>query len=532
MIVAFGWAMVTLSPQYCFGFSTRPVWGNRRAVVRGTVLKEKTHDEEFFTQQLPKLAISTLASFAILFSSTPDLSTIQQKYHAHSEYRRLGIESVWAADVEIDTEAASEAVVATTATATATATTDAVVPTNDNANDDIVREISSSSESVLEEAWKLVNKYYLDPTYNGQDWKAVKKQYEQSLAKGGDEMALVTQMVGSLGDKYSRVLDRAAYERIQKFDLIGVGATFMPDANKRIIVGAPPVKNSSAEKVHLQVGDVITAVNGLSTEGRTAFDIIDQIIEPNAPTVEMTVFHPADETTRKVTMTRDFVQVKDPISYRVSERRADGTVVGYIRIREFNSLVRPKLLEALKTLERDEHCNAYVLDIRSNPGGAFQSAVELSSFWLPPHSLATNVKDSQHTSIPFYTSDATDMQLIDSSHPLVVWLDKSSASATEVLAGALKDQCRAVTMGSTNSFGKGLIQAVYGLKNGSGLVLTVAKYVTPKGIEIQGTGIPPDIPSSNLPNLFLPPSFGSDTSPVDFTTVNNQLKFCQPPSNL
>jgi len=389
--------------------------------------------------------------------------------------------------------------------------------------------------TVLDEVWTLIDKYYLDKSFNGQDWNNVRNTYESKIVldKDGtyndeDVMKLATTMVKSLGDKYSRILDRDAYSRIQKFDLIGVGATLMPDNEKRIMVGAPPVPGSEAEKGGIKYGDYIVAVNGIGTKGRTAFEIIDQITEdPEADqsTITMTVLTqgendlPGEGYVRDVTMKRQFVEVKNPIEYRLTEKRQDGTNVGYVRIAEFNSLVKPKLEEAINALKK-QGANAYVIDLRGNPGGAFQSAVEIAGLFVNDK-IATTVVDGNQVEMPFKTSK--DKALIEDQIPMVLWLDGGSASASEVLAGALHDTCRSVTMGQ-KSFGKGLIQAVYGLKNGTGLVLTVAKYVTPNGSEIQGVGVIPDI-EAKLPFLLIP-GLSSDTSKVDFQAVSNRLAMC------
>ncbi|KAL3921399.1 MAG: hypothetical protein SGARI_006694 [Bacillariaceae sp.] len=200
------------------------------------------------------------------------------------------------------------------------------------------------------------------------------------------------------------------------------------------------------------------------------------------------------------------MKVKDPVQYKLSETRKDGTRVGYIRISEFNSLVNSKLQVALQELLQKENANALVLDLRANTGGAFQSAVEISGMFL---------RDRVSTYVDLFS--------VDSNIPLVIWLDGMSASASEVLAGSLHDNCRAVTMGDSNSFGKGLIQAVYGLKNGAGLVVTVARYVTPGGTEIQGKGIVPDISGSMPMAPVFVPGLGSDTSKVDFNDIAKRL---------
>jgi carboxyl-terminal processing protease len=139
--------------------------------------------------------------------------------------------------------------------------------------------------------------------------------------------------------------------------------------------------------------------------------------------------------------------------------------------------------------------------------------------------LATDVVDGNGVDLKFRTSK--DRAVVDEKDPVVIWMDGKSASASEVLAGALNDNCRAVVQGET-SFGKGLVQAVYGLKNGYGLVLTVARYLTPNGTDINKVGIVPDVSKEEaLPSApdFVP-LFGSDTSRVDFDDVSNRMAMC------
>lgn len=381
--------------------------------------------------------------------------------------------------------------------------------------------------SIIEEVWNLVNKYYIERSFNGQDWNQIKQKYVSSSRKVDDDMAmkLIKEMVRSLDDKYTRVLDNQQYAAIQKFDLIGVGVTLMPNAAKEIIVGAPPIDGSPAMKSGIVSGDYITAVNGMATTGRTAFDIIDQISEaPDAKTVTFSVRRQGENdlvgegTTFDVTLERQNLQtIKDPIQYKLTEKRKDGTNVGYIRVAQFNALVNGKLKDALQDL-KSQGANAFVLDLRSNTGGAFQSAVEISGLFFEDR-VATYVVDSNNVELPFRTTKGK--MVIDPEAPMVIWMDGMSASASEVLAGSLHDNCRAVTMGD-QSFGKGLIQAVYGLKNGAGLVLTVARYVTPNGSDIQGTGITPDI-QGNMPAPVAVPVFSANTAKVDFDDIKHRL---------
>jgi hypothetical protein len=198
------------------------------------------------------------------------------------------------------------------------------------------------SSSVIDEVWTLVDKYFLERSFNSQDWQAVRtKVTSQGQKVGFDDnksMKIATEMVQSLGDKYTRMLDKEQYAAIQKFDLIGVGVTLMPNAQKEIIVGAPPIAGTASDKAGLKVGDSVTAVNGRPTRGRNAFDIIDQIGEnPNSKTVSFSirrdtgpstldsVGNPDASETFDVTMERQTMEVKDPVQYKISETRSDGT---------------------------------------------------------------------------------------------------------------------------------------------------------------------------------------------------------------
>ena len=198
------------------------------------------------------------------------------------------------------------------------------------------------SSSVIDEVWNLLNKYYIERTFNSQDWNAVRAKVESKGEKvrydDNKSMKIVTEMVQSLGDKYTRILDKDQYTAIQKYDLIGVGVALMPNAQKDIIVGAPPIAGSASDKADLKMGDVVTAVNGIPTRGRNAFDIIDQIGEnPNAKQISFSILrdkrpstidsigNPQSSKTFVVTMERQTMEVKDPVQYKISETRSDGT---------------------------------------------------------------------------------------------------------------------------------------------------------------------------------------------------------------
>mmetsp|Transcript_16392 Transcript_16392/g.33750 ORF Transcript_16392/g.33750 Transcript_16392/m.33750 type:complete len:446 (+) Transcript_16392:7-1344(+) len=365
-----------------------------------------------------------------------------------------------------------------------------------------------------EEAWGLISKYYLDRSFNGQDWNEVKGRINPNYQ--------VSSLVSTLGDKYTRYLTPSQYAAIQKYDLVGVGVLLMPDSDGDISVGAPPVPGSASERAGIKSGDKVLEVNGRGTKGRSAFDIIEELVKEEKDVVEFTVKGGNGEVS-KVPLQRTFTKVSDPVSFTVKETKKDGKI-GYVRISEFNSKLSTSLSTALSNLE-SQGVEKYVLDLRGNGGGSFQSAVDVAGFFVGPDKVATKVVDGDSKVMEFKTPSANPA-ILGKGDDVVVWVDKGSASASEVLATALQSNCRAIVMGE-GSFGKGLIQAVYGLSDGSGLVLTVAKYVTPNGESIQGTGVQPDVREG----LDLLPGISKGVEGVDWVKIKNLEGMCALPSN-
>lgn len=340
-------------------------------------------------------------------------------------------------------------------------------------------EVTYKQDPLVEETWALLKKYYIDRTFNKQDWDTVRiKANRQASKQGGFKAA--SDMANSLGDKYTRLVDADKYTQLSRFDLIGAGVLLAPDDEGRMSVASPPMADSSALKMGLKKGDLVTAINGQSTKGLTSFDIVDLVMADSSPTLRLTTSSP-ENGDKEVILDRKVASLRNPVSFRVLD-----TGTGYIRLDEFNALCPIKLREAIESLEK-KGADRFILDLRGNPGGTFQTAVKIAGLFMDD-SPVTYAADGAGTRTEFRTSG----KAITAKKPLVVWIDKQSASASEVLAGALKDNCRALVAGE-RSFGKALIQGVFGLEDGSGLILTVAKYLTPSGVDINGVGVEPDL---------------------------------------
>ena len=273
-------------------------------------------------------------------------------------------------------------------------------------------------------------------------------------------------------------------------------------------------------------------MNGVPTEGRTSFDLVDQIYEDmDAETVTLTMRRAGaavSSPSRDVVLERVFAGVPKPLGYKMSEVRADGTRVGYVQIRRFYSTELPYFRRALSDLVDDQGANALVLDLRGNTGGVFQGALGSASLFLDDM-VAMYAVDERTLDITPYRTAKGRVSVIPSI-PVVIWVDGKSASSSEIFTAALRDNCRATVMGD-RTYGKGLIQAVVGLEDGGRLVVTVARYLTPDGRPIDGLGIEPDVPGKGI----VPPGFvlgkRTDTSKVDFKEASDRLKSICPASD-
>lgn len=340
----------------------------------------------------------------------------------------------------------------------------------------------AADDPVVEEAWNLVNNFYLDRSFNGLDWPDMRRTFGAQAAKDGSFSA-AREMIKGLGDKYTRLLDRDTYAKLSRFDVVGAGALFSANEDGELAIASPPISGSPAEKAGVQKGDLVLGINGKPSSSMSAFDVIDFLISDPSPTVTLRLQSIATGEERSLELVRQVAQVKDPVSFRKL-----GSHTGYIRIAEFNALAPARTKAALKDLALDS-ADRFILDLRGNPGGTFQTAINIAGA-LMDDTVVTYAVDGFGDRTEFRTPK--EEQPISTTAPIVVLTDRRTASASEVLTGALRDNCRALVVGD-RSFGKGLVQGVFGLQDGSGLVLTVAKYQTPSGLDINGIGIKPNV---------------------------------------
>ncbi|HEY9644675.1 MAG TPA: carboxyl-terminal processing protease CtpA [Coleofasciculaceae cyanobacterium] len=352
----------------------------------------------------------------------------------------------------------------------------------------------SEDQRLLSEVWRIVDRAYVDDTFNHQNWWLVRqKALQQPINNREQAYTAIQKMLASLDDPFTRLLKPDQYRSLQtntSGELTGVGLQITqdnPNSELRVIA---PIEGSPAEKAGIKPRDRILKINGYPTAKLTLDEAAERMRGPSGSKVTLTI---APET--DVKKVQDVLLVRDRISlnpvYADLRTQDDGRNIGYIRLSQFNANASAEVASAIKRLEA-QGADAYVLDLRSNPGGLLQSGIEIARLWLAEGTVVytvnrNGIQDSFAASGQALTDD-----------PLVVLVNQGTASASEILAGALQDNGRAQLIGE-RTFGKGLIQSLFNLSDGSGLAVTIAKYETPNHHDINRQGIVPDLTVSLEP---------------------------------
>jgi carboxyl-terminal processing protease len=334
-----------------------------------------------------------------------------------------------------------------------------------------------SAISLYHEAWQLVRDEYVDPRQNGQDWYRWEHKYDKVLKTQDDAYAAINTMLASLNDPYSRFLDpRRAEDQNMHIDsrLFGVGIQIAEKDNQILVIA--PIEDSPAEKAGVRPLDRIMRINDEPIADMEIDDVVDRIRGPKGTPVTVTFLRDGKEKTFK--LIRDEIVIKSVFGDPVSKD------IGYIRLSSFIS--QDASAEMRKKLMSQNKTKAMILDLRGNNGGLLPNALEISDMFLKGGKIVS-VVDRNGVQKVFEDQPA---QLYD--RPLVLLIDGGSASASEILSGALKDNDRATLIG-TKTFGKGLVQKINYLEDGSEMNLTISKYYTPGGHDIDKKGIAPDI---------------------------------------
>ena len=345
--------------------------------------------------------------------------------------------------------------------------------------------LQNSPKTVLDEVWQIVNRDYVDDSFNQVNWQEVRQALlARDYTSRQQAYAALRRALSQLNDPYTRFLDPEQFEALTNQtagELSGIGLQLSLDEVTQEIVTLDTIPNSPALRAGLQSGDRILEIDGQRTRGMDV-EQAASLIRGEVGTSVILKVERNGEAPFDVTLVRSRIELPT-VSYNI--RQEEQTRIGYIQLDEFNAHAAEQMYRALQDLN-GENVDAFVLDLRGNPGGLLNISVEIARMWIDRGKIVSTVDRRGKNEI----IEATGMAMTD--RPLAVLVDENSASASEILAGALQDNGRATIIGA-QTFGKALVQAVNSLSDGSGLAVTIAHYYTPKGTDINKTGITPDI---------------------------------------
>jgi carboxyl-terminal processing protease len=316
---------------------------------------------------------------------------------------------------------------------------------------------------IFTEAFSLVRKNYVE--------EAKPKDLVYGAIKG---------MLSSL-DPHSGFLNPEAYKEMQAETKGEFGIGIQIGIKDGMLTVIAPIEDTPAYKAGIKAGDKIIKINNEYTKDMGLHDAVSKMRGMPKTSVTITILREGWKETKDFSIIRELIKIKSVKSRLLEDD------IGYIKISQFQEQTAADLSAALEKLSQ-EKMNALILDLRNNPGGLLNSAVNVAGRFLPPDKLVVYIKGRKGERTEYLTEkDGTTYEIL-----MIVLVNEGSASASEIVAGALKDWNRAVILGA-KTFGKGSVQSVIPLSDGSGLRLTTAVYFTPKGTSIQATGIVPDI---------------------------------------
>ena len=333
--------------------------------------------------------------------------------------------------------------------------------------------------------------------------KKINEEYVDEIDQSKSMDAAINGLLQSL-DPYSAYMTPESYEGMQtetsgKFGGLGIEVGMESGVVKVI----SPIDNTPASKAGLKAGDYIVKVNGEQVQGKSLMDAVDLMRGPVGSNIEITVRRQGVKKALTFNITREIIQVQSVKSELIDDN------IGYIRLTAFNENSSNQIKEKIEKFKKNKNLKGYILDLRNNPGGLLSQAIKISDFFLENGEIVSTKSRKVSENRKWFAKKGD----ITNGKTLIVLINYGSASASEIVAGALKDHKRAIILGE-NSYGKGSVQSIIPLKNRGAIRLTIAKYYLPSGKSISEIGVTPDIEIAEGSENF---KFNSET--------DNQLNF-------
>lgn len=313
-------------------------------------------------------------------------------------------------------------------------------------------------------------------------FSAIKKHYVETINDKELIRSALKGMVNSL-DPHSAYLTPEAYKEFQaetKGEFGGIGIQI--GIKDGVLTVIAPIEDTPAFKAGIKSGDKILKIDGQSTKDMNINDAVSKMRGPKGKPVTLTIQRGEWKEPRDIHIIRDIIKIKS-VKFKMIDKE-----IAYIKIVQFQETTAQDLANALKNL-KEKGMQSLILDLRNNPGGLLNIAVNVAEQFLPPKNLVVSIRGRSGEKIDYFTEGSSSLY---TNIPMIVLVNQGSASASEIVAGALQDWGRAPVLG-VQTFGKGSVQSLIPLSDGSALKLTTAKYYTPKGKSIHAVGIMPDI---------------------------------------
>jgi carboxyl-terminal processing protease len=355
----------------------------------------------------------------------------------------------------------------------------------------------NDEQKLVLQAWRLVNQAYLDESFNNQDWWRVREKFSQkTLENRQDAYLAIEEMLKTLDEPFTRLLRPDQYKNLQistSGELSGIGLQITINPENQQLEVVSPLEGSPAKVAGIAPHDHILQIDGIDTTKMSLDEAAGKMRGTKGTTISLTI-QPKnqDQGIRTIQLVRDRIQLSPVISNL--DNQSSSLPIGYIRLTQFSANATEELAKSIKELN-SEGAKAYILDLRNNPGGLLQAGIDIARLFLNEGVIVHTV--NRQSISESYNANGTAL----TKAPLAVLVNQGTASSSEVLAGALQDNGRAILVGE-KTYGKALIQSLFELSDvineeKAGLAVSVAKYQTPNHRDIHKLGIQPNIKIEN-----------------------------------
>lgn len=334
-----------------------------------------------------------------------------------------------------------------------------------------------SAQALFDKSWSTIRAEYYDPNFNHQKWVRWKNHYQGKIKTEEDAKVAIETMLASLDDPYSRFLTKQEFSEQNtsiSSKISGIGVNIVNDAGKIRIISV--IEETPAQFADLKPDDVILAIDNKKVSGLSLAEVSNLVKGPTNTFVSLDILRNNEKLNKKV--------IRKEIKIKTVKSNLDKEI-GYIQISSFISNSTPN--EFLEALENTHESKGLIIDLRGNTGGLLTNAVFIANLFIDKGKLVSIVGRNGYK----YDIMAQDTNF-QVEKPIILLVNGSSASASEILSGAMKDYHKAKIIG-TKTYGKGMVQKIIPMPNETGLNLTIAKYLTPKGKDINKKGISPDL---------------------------------------